>query len=65
MKWTDVREIAVALYEEYPNIDPKSVNFPDLHRWICELENFQDDPKGSGEKILEAIQQYWIEEADG
>lgn len=63
MKWTDVREIAIALYEKYPDIDPQYVSFPEMHGWICELADFKDDPKGSGEKILEAIQQCWIEEA--
>jgi FeS assembly protein IscX len=45
-------------------VDPKTVRFTDLHRWVCELPEFGDDPKRSGEKILEAIQTAWIEEAD-
>jgi FeS assembly protein IscX len=64
MKWTDSREIAIALAEKHPDIDPKAVRFTDLHRWIVELEGFADDPGRSGEKILEAIQMMWIEEAD-
>jgi len=64
MKWTDSREIAIALAERFPDTDPKSVRFTDLHRWVLELPGFDDDPKHSGEKILEAIQMAWIDEAD-
>ncbi|MEY3220486.1 MAG: Protein iscX [Pseudomonadota bacterium] len=62
MKWTDSRDIAIALIEKYPDLDPKTISFPDLHRWVCELEGFEDNPKQSGEKILEAIQMCWLEE---
>lgn len=62
MKWTDVQEIAIALAEAHPDVDPKAIRFTDLHRWVCELDGFSDDPKRSGEKILEAIQEAWIEE---
>jgi len=64
MKWTDSREIALALIEKYPGIDPNRVNFVDLYKWVLELEGFSDDPKRCGEKILEAIQMAWIEEAE-
>jgi len=64
MKWTDSREIAIALLEEYPDQDPKAVNFVDLRNWVIALQDFDDDPKRSGEKILEAIQMAWIDEAD-
>ena len=64
MKWIDVREIAVALAERHPAVDPQYVRFTDLHRWVLELEGFDDDPKHSGEKILEAIQMAWIDEAN-
>jgi FeS assembly protein IscX len=63
MKWTDVREIAIALAEKHPDVDPQYVRFTDLHRWVTELEDFKDDPGHSGEKILEAIQMTWIDEA--
>ncbi len=63
MKWTDSLEIAIALRDRYPDMDPRYVNFVDLHHWVCELEGFADDPKRSGEKILEAIQMAWIDEA--
>jgi FeS assembly protein IscX len=64
MKWLDTREVAIALAEKHPDVDPERVNFVDLRRWVLELDGFDDDPKRSGEKILEAIQQAWIEEAD-
>jgi FeS assembly protein IscX len=64
MKWTDVQEIAVALYDRFPEKDPTTVRFTDLHKWVMELEGFDDDPNRSGEKILEAIQMAWIDEAD-
>ncbi len=63
MKWTDSREIALALAEKFPHTDPRQVNFVDLRDWVLALEGFADDPKRSGEKILEAIQTAWIEEA--
>lgn len=64
MKWTDTREIAIALSEKYPDIDPLAVRFTDLHQWVTALEGFDDAPDRSGEKILEAIQMLWIDEAD-
>ncbi len=63
MKWIDTREIAIALAEKYPDTDPERVNFVDLRDWVLALDGFDDDPKRSGEKILEAIQSAWIEEA--
>jgi FeS assembly protein IscX len=64
MKWTDTREIAIALAEHHPETDPRSVLFTDLKRWVLELPGFADDPKRSGEKILEAIQMAWMDEGD-
>ena len=55
MKWQDSQQIAEALYDRFPDLDPRTVRFTDLHRWICELEEFDDDPEKSNEKILEAI----------
>ncbi len=63
MKWTDTQDIAIALAEAHPDVDPERVNFVDLHRWVLALEGFDDDPKRSGERILEAIQAAWIAEA--
>jgi len=60
--WLDVLDIAIELYEKYPDIDPQWISFPDLHNKVCNLDNFIGDPKKSNEKILEAIQMHWIEE---
>ena len=64
LKWTDVQEIAIELAEKYPDVDPATVRFTDLHNWVMELDGFADDPKRSGERILEAIQQAWIAERE-
>ena len=64
LKWTDSRDIAIALAETHPEIDPRSVRFTDLYKWVIALPGFADDPKHSGEKILEAIQAAWIDESD-
>jgi FeS assembly protein IscX len=63
MKWIDSRDIAIALAEAHPDVDPAQVRFTDLHAWVCALPGFADDPKKSGEKILEAIQAAWIDES--
>lgn len=63
-KWTDVEFIAQDLFDAHPDQDPQYVRFTDLHQWICELPSFNDDPKRSNEKILEAIQAAWIREAE-
>ena len=62
LKWTDSLDIAIDLSEKYPDTDPKYIRFTDLHKWIIQLENFDDNPDNSNEKILEAIQMNWIEE---
>jgi FeS assembly protein IscX len=64
MKWTDTQDIAIALSETHPDVDPKTVRFTDLFEWVQALDGFDDDPKRCGEKILEAIQGAWIEEAE-
>lgn len=63
MKWTDVHQIAEALYDNMPDTDPQYVRFTDLHQWVTALDGFSDDPNRSNEKILEAIQMAWIDEA--
>ncbi len=63
MKWTDTLDIALALYDKFPDVDPTRLRFTDLSRWVMELEGFDDDPKHCGEKILEAIQMAWMDEA--
>ena len=64
MKWTDTRDIAIALGEKYPGTDPQTVRFTDLYQWVLQLPGFDDDPKRCGEKILEGIQMAWMEEAE-
>lgn len=64
MKWTDTLDIAIELMERHTDVDPQYVRFTDLHSWVCELEEFDDEPEHSNEKILEAIQMAWIEEMD-
>ena len=64
MKWTDSRDIAIALDETHPDVDPLTVRFTDLREWVLELDDFDDDPAHCGERILEAIQMLWIEERD-
>jgi FeS assembly protein IscX len=63
MMWTDVREIGRALAEAHPDVRPLDARFTDLHRWVRELPGFADDPGRSNEKILEAIQMAWLDEA--
>ncbi|THF55880.1 Fe-S cluster assembly protein IscX [Pseudothauera rhizosphaerae] len=62
MKWTEVEEIALQLADAHPDVDPLKINFVDLMRWVIDLPEFDDDPKHCGERILEAIQQAWIDE---
>lgn len=63
MKWTDSLTIAESLYDKYPEINPSTIRFTDLMQWVMELEDFSDGPEKCGEKILEAIQLAWIDEA--
>jgi FeS assembly protein IscX len=62
MLWTDFEDIGIALYEKYPEVDPLSIRFTDLLRWIGELDEFEDDLQLSNEKKLEAVQMAWYEE---
>jgi len=64
MKWIDVIDIAIELCDNYPDVDPLTVSFPDLRQKVMDLDGFDDDPDRCGEKILEAIQAAWIEEQD-
>jgi FeS assembly protein IscX len=63
MKWTDISAIAEALYDKFPDTDPSTIRFTDLHNWVLELDGFDDDHSRGGEKVLEAIQAAWIDEA--
>ena len=64
MTWTDVTDIAIALHERFPDLDPLEVRFTDLHKWVTEITGFSGDPKKSNEKILEAIQMAWLDERE-
>ena len=64
IKWTDTLEIAIQLLDAHPEVDPKTIRFTDLHRWVTELPEFEDDANRSNEKILEAIQMAWIDEVE-
>ena len=62
LTWSDIDNIALALYDKYPEQNPATIRFTDLHKWITELDGFSDDPKKSNEAKLEAIQMAWIDE---
>ena len=62
LKWIDVIDIAIELVEKYPDVDPHTIRFTDLRDWVVALDDFDDDPAHSGEKVLEAIQAAWIDE---
>ncbi len=62
MKWTDSEDVAIALHEAFPGIDPLTVRFTDLRAWVIALPGFDDDPAASNEAKLEAIQMAWYEE---
>ncbi|MFN4016938.1 MAG: Fe-S cluster assembly protein IscX [Reyranella sp.] len=64
LRWTDVQDIAIELEERHPEVDNVNLRFTDLHRWVMELPDFEDDATRSNEKILEAIQAAWIDERD-
>lgn len=64
MRWTDVMDIAISLCEIHPTVDPQYVNFVDLRSWVMAIPEFDDDPARCGEKVLEAIQMAWIDEAN-
>jgi FeS assembly protein IscX len=62
MKWSDAEDIAIALFDKFPDVDPLTVRFTDLRERVLALDGFDDDPKGSNEPKLEAIQMAWYEE---
>ena len=62
MKWTDAEDIAIALVDKFPGVDPLTIRFTDLRERVLALEDFDDDPKTSNEPKLEAIQMAWHEE---
>ena len=62
LMWRDAEDIGIALSEQHPDVDPLTVRFTDLHRWVTELPDFSDDPKASNESTLEKIQMAWLDE---
>ena len=64
MKWTDIYDIAIALEENYADVDIINIRFTDLQKWVLSLDGFKDEANKCNEKILEAIQSAWIEERD-
>jgi FeS assembly protein IscX len=64
LTWTDSQELALALIEQHPDVDPIRLHFTELRQWILDLNEFNDDPKHCGEKVLEAVQMAWIDEMD-
>ncbi|MBK7684936.1 MAG: Fe-S cluster assembly protein IscX [Rhodocyclaceae bacterium] len=64
MNWTDSLDVAIALSEAHPDVDPKRINFVDLMKWVLALPGFAEDERHCGEKKLEAIQQAWIDELE-
>ena len=63
MKWSDISEIAEALCDKFPDFDPLTIRFTDLHNRVIDLDGFDDEHARGGEKVLEAIQMAWIDEA--
>jgi FeS assembly protein IscX len=62
LTWKDTEDIGIALSEKFPDLDPLTVRFTDLHRWVTELDDFGDDPKASNESTLEKVQMAWLDE---
>ncbi len=60
--WTDVHAIGEIIYDRFPDLDPLGIRFTDLHQWVREIPQFEDDPDRCGEKVLEAIQMAWLSE---
>ena len=64
MKWTDIQQIAQTLADTHPEINPTTIRFTDLRDYILQLPDFDDKPEHCGERILEAVQQAWIDEVN-
>jgi FeS assembly protein IscX len=62
LTWRDAEDLGIALSEKFPDVDPLTVRFTDLHRWVTELDDFADDPKSSNESTLEKVQMAWLDE---
>lgn len=62
INWNEVEEIGILLQEKYPEIEPYTVRFTDLHRYVMGLDGFVGEAAKSTESLLEAIQEAWHEE---
>jgi FeS assembly protein IscX len=62
LTWRDAEDLGIALSEKFPDVDPLTVRFTDLHRWVTELDGFADDPQASNESTLEKVQMAWLDE---
>lgn len=62
MKFSDTFDIAIALAEAHPDVDPKFIRYTDLLDWVLALEGFSDSVEKCNEKVLEAIQMAWLDE---
>lgn len=62
LTWQDARAIGELLFEKFGDLNPLTMRFTDMHKAVCELPDFADDPKKSNERILEAIQMAWYDE---
>ena len=65
LHWLAVDRLAEALVDAHPEIDPVTVSFPKLKALVAALPGFREEPgHPCNERILEAIQQAWIDERD-
>jgi FeS assembly protein IscX len=62
MKWTDSQAPAKALAEQHPQVDPAAMRFTQLRAWVLALADFDNSPERCGGRVLEAVQQAWIDE---
>jgi FeS assembly protein IscX len=62
LTWDRTEDIALALYDKFPDVDPTNIRYTDLLKWITELDEFGDDPMKSNESKLEAVQMAWLDE---
>jgi FeS assembly protein IscX len=62
LHWGDSEDIGIELYEKFPETDPLTIRFTELHKLVVALKSFADDALASNEGKLEAIQMAWYEE---
>ena len=62
LRWDDTDELALALAEKYPDINPREVRLRELCVFVSQLPIFVDDPEATNEDQLQKIQDAWYEE---